>query len=213
MSSFNIFRIDSKIAMSFVDAVVVARRSHLSFQIMRIFVIQIKRRPHPRGLIEKTHHIRLFSIFKWLFEMIYIIILYFNRYRRGLETCPQANLVQSVQAIFFFFFPPRPSDEYDSAPSRNHTAHFGAFSPVSVKVFLQEGGGIIGHLLFIPVMTEIFCLFYQSGDDCPVKPHPHFIFCFQSQNSRDGKELLFYLPKIHSNDSVIMAFGPFYFFL
>ena len=26
-----------------------------------------------------------------------------NRYRRGLETCPQANLVQSVHAIFFVF--------------------------------------------------------------------------------------------------------------
>ena len=57
-----------------------------------------------------------------------------NRYKRGLETCPQANLVQSVQAIFFFFFPPRPSDEYDSAPSRNYTAHFGPLSPVSVNL-------------------------------------------------------------------------------
>ena len=58
-----------------------------------------------------------------------------NRYRRGLENCPQANLIQSVQAIFFlFFFPPRPSDEYDSAPRRNYTAHVGSFSPVSVNV-------------------------------------------------------------------------------
>ena len=30
-------------------------------------------------------------------------------------------LVQKVQAIFFFFFPPRPSEEYDSAPSQNYT--------------------------------------------------------------------------------------------
>ena len=63
----------------------------------------------------------------------------FNRYRRGLKTCPQANLVQSVQAIFFFFFPPHPSEEYDSAPSRNYTAHFGPFSPVSVKPLKRNG--------------------------------------------------------------------------
>ena len=30
-------------------------------------------------------------------------------------------------------FPTRQSDEYDSAPSRKYTAHFGPFSPVSVN--------------------------------------------------------------------------------
>ena len=66
-----------------------------------------------------------------------LLKLYVNRYRRGLETCPKANLVQCVQAIFFFFFPPRPSYEYDSAPSRNYTAYFGPFSPVLVKLSLK----------------------------------------------------------------------------
>ena len=31
-------------------------------------------------------------------------------------------------------FPPRPSDEYDSAPSRKFTRHFGSFSLVSVNI-------------------------------------------------------------------------------
>ena len=30
-------------------------------------------------------------------------------------------------------FPPRPSDKYDSAPSRKFTGHFGSFSLVSVN--------------------------------------------------------------------------------
>ena len=41
-----------------------------------------------------------------------------NRYRRGLETCPQAKTSKGGHAIIFSFFPTRPSDEYDSAPSR-----------------------------------------------------------------------------------------------
>ena len=45
-----------------------------------------------------------------------------NRYRRGLETCPQAKTSKSGHAVFFFFFfPNRPSDEYDSAPSRKYS--------------------------------------------------------------------------------------------
>ena len=44
----------------------------------------------------------------------------FNRYRRGLETCPQAKTSKSGHAIFFFF-PTRPSDECDSAPSRKYS--------------------------------------------------------------------------------------------
>ena len=41
-----------------------------------------------------------------------------NRYKRVLETCPQSNLAKNGHAIFFCFSPTRPSDEYDSAPSR-----------------------------------------------------------------------------------------------
>ena len=52
-----------------------------------------------------------------------------NRCRRGLETCPQANLAKMSHAIFFSFFPTGPSDEYDSAENT-----LAPFSPVSVKV-------------------------------------------------------------------------------
>ena len=44
---------------------------------------------------------------------------YTYRYRRGLETCPQSKTSKSGHAIFFF--PTRPSDEYDSAPSRKYS--------------------------------------------------------------------------------------------
>ena len=46
---------------------------------------------------------------------------FLNRYRRELETCPQAKTSKSGHAIFFSFFPTRPSDEYDSAPSRKYS--------------------------------------------------------------------------------------------
>ena len=53
-----------------------------------------------------------------------IIFENLNRYRPGLEICPQANVekcTQRHQAIFFSFFATRPSDEYDSAPSRKYS--------------------------------------------------------------------------------------------
>ena len=60
-----------------------------------------------------------------------------NRYRRGLETCPQANLVQNVVHTLFTSYQKKfnnPKDEYDSAPGRKYTAHFCSFSPVSVNL-------------------------------------------------------------------------------
>ena len=47
-------------------------------------------------------------------------VLKFNRYRRELETCPREKTSKSGYAIFFFFST-RPSDEYDSAPSRKYS--------------------------------------------------------------------------------------------
>ena len=49
--------------------------------------------------------------------------IFFYRYKRGLATCPQANLNQSGRdsRVFSFFFPTRPSDEYDSASSRKYS--------------------------------------------------------------------------------------------
>ena len=42
-----------------------------------------------------------------------ITLLRLNRYRRGLETCPQAKTSKSAHAIFFSFFLTLPSHEYD----------------------------------------------------------------------------------------------------
>ena len=58
----------------------------------------------------------------------------FNRHRRGLETCPQANLSQSVHSATTLFTSlhhkkevNNPKEEYDSAPGRKYTPHFGSF--------------------------------------------------------------------------------------
>ena len=45
----------------------------------------------------------------------------FNRYRRGLETFPQAKTLQKWTRYFLLFFPTRPSDEYDSGLSRKYS--------------------------------------------------------------------------------------------
>ena len=45
----------------------------------------------------------------------------FNRYNRGLETCPQEKTSKRGRAILFSFFSTCPSDEYDSAPSRKYS--------------------------------------------------------------------------------------------
>ena len=55
----------------------------------------------------------------------------FNRHRRGLETCPQANLAKMSTQFSSLFS--GPSDEDDSAPSREYTGQFVPFSPVSVN--------------------------------------------------------------------------------
>ena len=53
-----------------------------------------------------------------------------NRYRRGLETCPQAKTFKSERSattLFSSFFSTRPSDVYNSAPSRILASTFGRF--------------------------------------------------------------------------------------
>ena len=57
-----------------------------------------------------------------------------NRYRRELETCPQAKTSKSGHAIFLSFSATRPSDEYDSQRRVENTrVHFWTFSPVWVN--------------------------------------------------------------------------------
>ena len=58
-----------------------------------------------------------------------------NRYRRGLETCPQAKTSKSGHAIFFFFS--EASERRVRHRVENTRVHFWTFSPVSVKVRLS----------------------------------------------------------------------------
>ena len=87
--------------------------------------------------------------------------LFVNRHRRGLETCPQANLAKMSHAIFFSFFPTGPSDEYDSAPSRKYTGQFVPFSPASVNS--HAGRSDISHAgkLFL-FICHIFWPFFSE---------------------------------------------------
>ena len=80
----------------------------------------------------------------------------FNRCRRGLETCPQANLAKMSHAIFFSFFPTGPSDEYDSAPSQKYTGQFVPLSPVSVKRIFASDYFYDNFLR--KAFQDIFCL-------------------------------------------------------
>ena len=47
-----------------------------------------------------------------------------NRYKEGLEICLRANWHQNGREYFLLFFPTRPSDEYDSTPSRKYSRSF-----------------------------------------------------------------------------------------
>ena len=62
----------------------------------------------------------------------------FNRYRRGLETCPQAKTSIKGHAIFFSFFPTRPrlglrATSMTQRRVENTRVHFWTFLPVSVR--------------------------------------------------------------------------------
>ena len=56
-----------------------------------------------------------------------------NRCRRGLETCPQANLAKMSHAIFFSFFQRVRATSMTQHRVENTRVHFWTFSPVSVK--------------------------------------------------------------------------------
>ena len=56
-----------------------------------------------------------------------ILNILINRYRRGLDTCPQAKTFKSERSattLYSSFFPTRSSDEYDSASSRKYSHPF-----------------------------------------------------------------------------------------
>ena len=57
-----------------------------------------------------------------------------NRYRRGLETCPQAKTSKSGHGIFFSFFRRVRATSMTQHQVENTRVHFWTFSPVSVKI-------------------------------------------------------------------------------
>ena len=64
----------------------------------------------------------------------------FNRYRRGLETCPQAKMSKSGHAIFFSFFRRVRATSMTQRRVENTRVHFWTFSPISVKAFCVKSG-------------------------------------------------------------------------
>ena len=59
--------------------------------------------------------------------------LCFNRYRRGLETCPQAKTSKSGREYFLLFFRRVRATSMTQRRVENTRVHFWTFSPVSVK--------------------------------------------------------------------------------
>ena len=59
----------------------------------------------------------------------------FNRYRRGLETCPQAETSKSGHAIFFSFFDASERRVWLSAESKILTSTFGRFRLYRLKLY------------------------------------------------------------------------------
>ena len=57
-----------------------------------------------------------------------------NRYRRGLETCPQAKTSKGGHAIFFYFFRRVRATSMTQRRVENTRVHFWTLSLVSVKV-------------------------------------------------------------------------------
>ena len=73
-----------------------------------------------------------------------------NRYRRGLETCPQAKTSKSGQAFFFSFFRRVRATSMTQCPVENTRVHFWTFSPISVhKTRLSTLWPLILNFLWI----------------------------------------------------------------
>ena len=99
------------------------------------------------GLIRlnwEFHHQRYKIYFNFYIQMsewvkiwkrdIFTSVFQLHRYRRGLETCPQAKSSKSGHAIFFFFFRRFPATSMTQRRVENSRVHFWTFSPVSVKL-------------------------------------------------------------------------------
>ena len=89
------------------------------------FLVNLMSRFETLELILKT------KIKEYLEIRIYFCL---NRYRRGLETCPQVKMSKSGHAIFFSFFRCVRATSMTQHRVKNTRVHFWTFSPVSVKI-------------------------------------------------------------------------------
>ena len=69
---------------------------------------------------------------------ILILSTIINRYRRGLETCPQAKTFKSGHAFFFSFFGRFRATSMTQRRVENNRVHFWTYSPVSVKSYFKN---------------------------------------------------------------------------
>ena len=104
---------------------------------------------------EKSFAVFIFSNFKKLgsSQIIFYSLFgsktwlrrsFFNRYRRGLETCQQAKTSKSRHAISFSFFRRVQVTSMTQRGVENTRVHFWTFSPVSVNKNLDRDLEISG---------------------------------------------------------------------
>ena len=81
---------------------------------------------------------RFWFRFEWLYisliSVIWCRVIVLNRYRRGLENCPQAKTSKSGGAIFFSFFRSFRATNMTQRRVENSRVHFWTFLPESVKI-------------------------------------------------------------------------------
>ena len=78
--------------------------------------------------------IKLILIIHDFMAIVKIGVVSVDRYKRGLETGPQANLHQSGREYFHLFFQRLRATSMTHRRVENTRVHFGANSPLSVNV-------------------------------------------------------------------------------
>ena len=72
-----------------------------------------------------------------------------NRYRRGLETCPQAKTSKSGREYFVLFFRRVRATSMTQRRVENTRVRFWTFSPVSVKIEIKNSEKVRKKIFFV----------------------------------------------------------------
>ena len=83
---------------------------------------------------QKCHQYELKLQLTWSETKLSYKMILTNRYRRGLETCPQAKTFKSERSASTLFFRRVRATSMTQRRVENTRVHFWTFSPVSVKV-------------------------------------------------------------------------------